>query len=400
MNEFLIRAGYLPKIVPQASESRVALSGDIEPRVIEGVGIVPISGILMNGDSFMSFFFGGVTYQYIRGLLAEYASNKSVKAVMLDINSPGGDAYGVAELAEYIRSYSKPVVAYVSGQAASAAYWLAAASGIIVSHKTAFVGSIGTYAIVEKVEGESFIVSEQSPKKVPDPSTDEGAAQIRRHMNTMTEHFLSDVAEYRGKDRDYVAANFGQGDVENASAALSVGMIDKIGNFETALNAAQSYNSKSNPAASGKKNFGGTNMARSRVKAEFVIVDGDAVGEDVPVQEVTPDLIKELFPDVATALIEEGKNQEAAETAEVDEAASMADLTDDEEKEAVAQARAKKISAAELTKRLLALKSAKVKAAQALSARAADEIPPLGGTGAPASGVLASKLRLMRSKKK
>lgn len=413
MEPLLIKSDYLPRDFKAASLK--AEAGKRSPYILNGVGVIPISGVLLNEDSFFSMFFGGATtYGQIRDTLKNFEDNKEVKAIMLDVNSPGGDAYGVSELAEYIAEINskKPVHAYVAGQSASAAYWLTSAAGNITAHKTAFVGSIGTYAVIEQAENETYIVSEQSPRKIPDVKTEEGQAQLRTHMNETTRHFISDVAAYRKADPSKVENEFGRGDIVNAGAALSLGMIDAVGNFESAFrglansiknNLLENNAGKSGkPATTGKK-FLGAKMAKSKIKAEFVIVDGDAVGGDIPVQEVTVDVIKELFPEVAEALIEEGRGVETAEMQEVDEAAQAADMTDEKEKEVVSLARAKKINAAEMAKKLLAIKAEKLKAANELAARAADQPPVIDPATEPqkpqAGSLVVNTLKLLRGRK-
>lgn len=366
------------KFLPVKSEHGEYTAENMEnkcTRVIDSVGIISISGSLFTESSFLQFWFGGVAYGQIRAALEDFKKNTDVRAVLLDINSPGGDTFGCSELAEYTRNYSdtvKPVYTYVGGEAASAGYWLAASTKKIIAHKTAFVGSVGTLVIFEGDTDDIIVTSSLSPDKVPDLANDAGKMQIVKHLDYLTTHFATDVALYRGINKDFVLSDYGRGDIVAAENALKIGMIDLVGNFDNALDLIKTelngptsggYPATGTPAAAktaGKnlqklKTRGKNSMAKKKTLSEFVLVDGDAAGE-LPVVEVTIDVIKEQFPDIAEALIEEGVQKQKATTAEVDEVAADADASNPEEMEAVAEARSGKISAHELTRKLLSAK--------------------------------------------
>ncbi len=115
-------------------------------------------------------------------------NDPGVRTIVLNIDSPGGEAAGIAEFAEYVRQSNKKVVAYVDDLCASAAYWIAAATDEIYASQTAFVGSIGVVFTVvddtEKLKKQGLerieIVSSASPKKRPDIKSAEGRKQIQR----------------------------------------------------------------------------------------------------------------------------------------------------------------------------------------------------------------------------
>lgn len=94
-------------------------------------------------------------YDLIRQALTEALANPLVASILLSIDSPGGIVQGTKELADYIAEVSqiKPIAAYADGLCASAAYWLAAATGRIYAPATALVGSIGVIMRVENWTG-------------------------------------------------------------------------------------------------------------------------------------------------------------------------------------------------------------------------------------------------------
>ena len=164
----------------------------------------------------------------------------NIEVIVLNIDSPGGEAAGISQFATYIRNSKKRVVAFVDDLGASAAYWIASAAKEIYASTTAFVGSIGVvFTIIddsEKQKKEGIekieIVSVQSPKKRPDVKSEEGRKQIEVWANDLADKFIKAVARYRGVSEEYVLNNFGQGDLLIAEKAKDVKMIDGIMTFE------------------------------------------------------------------------------------------------------------------------------------------------------------------------
>lgn len=114
-------------------------------RAQNGVGILPIVGSLVNRGAWIGTSSGLVSYEGIGAMLRDAEADPEIHSVLLDIDSPGGEATGMFSVAEQIRQLSakKPVTAFVNDMAASAAYGLASAAGEIVVSPTSMVGSIG-----------------------------------------------------------------------------------------------------------------------------------------------------------------------------------------------------------------------------------------------------------------
>lgn len=208
------------------------------------VAVIPVTGPLFPKASQLDTMCGAVSLEVIAQDLNTAVQNPSVAGIILDIDSPGGVAFGPAEMAELIDSYkaTKPIIAYVGGMACSAAYWIAAAATEIVAHKGAMLGSIGVVTIQTKQEGidlEGYkhieIVSSNAQNKRPDPTTEEGLKEIMRELDAIEEVFISDVAKHRGISSEEVKAKFGQGGVFMAAEAVAIGMADRMGSFEDVL---------------------------------------------------------------------------------------------------------------------------------------------------------------------
>ncbi|MBO0155228.1 S49 family peptidase, partial [Vibrio parahaemolyticus] len=86
------------------------------------------------------------TTQLLAQDFTQALNDPSIKAILLNIDSPGGEAKGIHELAEMIYQArgKKRIIAYDGGNACSAAYWIASACDEIVIDATGCAGSIGT----------------------------------------------------------------------------------------------------------------------------------------------------------------------------------------------------------------------------------------------------------------
>ena len=135
------RGGSLPNHQPASSLLSVE----------DGVGVVAIEGpILRKPDLFARVFFGATSSEEIGAALREAGSRPDIKAVFLNIDSPGGTVAGTPELAAAVASLNKqkPVYAFSSGLMASAAYWVASQASAIYATPSAQVGSIGVVQAV------------------------------------------------------------------------------------------------------------------------------------------------------------------------------------------------------------------------------------------------------------
>lgn len=114
-------------------------------RAENGVALIPIVGSLVNRGAWIGSQSGLVSYEGLDALLREAEADPDIRAVVLDIDSPGGEATGMFTVAEQVRRLNaqKPVTAFVNDMAASAAYGIASAAQEIVVSPTSIVGSIG-----------------------------------------------------------------------------------------------------------------------------------------------------------------------------------------------------------------------------------------------------------------
>lgn len=249
--------------------------------VRNGVAIVPVTGPVFRYANLFTRISGATSLDVLAQDFNAALDDPLVSSIVLNIDSPGGQANGIAEFAAMVRNSSKPVTAYVDGSAASAAYWIAAAAGDVVMSKTALVGSIGAVITVDPKsrEGQLEIVSSQSPNKRPDLTTDAGRAQIQRMIDALAQVFIEDVAAYRGVSVETVLSDFGQGDVFIGAAAVERGMADRIGTLEEVI----------------------AELSGGKVKtASPILTKG--------VEAMNLEELRAAHPDLCAALVEEGRN--------------------------------------------------------------------------------------------
>ena len=118
------------------------------PYIVDGVGIVPIVGVIGKGLSPLEKMMGAVDVNDVSAAIDSFASNPEVEKVALQISSPGGTVTGVEELANKVRNLEKPTLAYTDSDMASAAYWIGSAADRVVASPSSTVGSIGVYMAI------------------------------------------------------------------------------------------------------------------------------------------------------------------------------------------------------------------------------------------------------------
>ncbi len=189
-------------------------------------------------------------------LLDSIAESRRYRALVLDIDSPGGSAAGSELLFHSLKKVaeSKPVVAYVRGTGASGGYYLACAASKVVALPTAIVGSIGVIylrPILEQLLGKAgveFSVFKGGRLKDmggfwrgPTPEEEE---KFQALIDEIYDNFVSVVASGRSLGEDQVR-ELATGEVFTARRGIDLGLVDQIGDFNSAVElAAQLGNTK------------------------------------------------------------------------------------------------------------------------------------------------------------
>lgn len=193
-----------------------------------------------------------------------FALEPSVDAVILEIDSPGGEVFGVPEAWASIRESArmKPVIAHANSVAASAALYLASAATEVWVTPSGEVGSVGVYALhvdmskaLEQMgEAWDFVVATKSPYKVEGnpsgPLTGEARDHAQQDVDRYMGMFVRDLAKGRGVSERRVEADFGGGRMLGPAEALAVKMVDQVGTFEQAVGRAAQL---AQPARGGRR---------------------------------------------------------------------------------------------------------------------------------------------------
>ncbi|MFK7703069.1 S49 family peptidase, partial [Pseudomonas caspiana] len=180
--------------------------------VRNGVAIIPVVGPVFRYANLFTEISGATSTQVLATDLQTALDDPKISSIILNIDSPGGVAAGINELADQIHAARdrKRVVAYIGGTGASAAYWIASAASEIVMDETALAGSIGV--VVEAVVGGEEtngrkryqIVSRNAPNKRVDLSTEEGRAKVGETVDAMGDVFVAKVARNLGVEPERV----------------------------------------------------------------------------------------------------------------------------------------------------------------------------------------------------
>lgn len=205
------------------------------------IAIIDVIGPIFTRANLFTEISSAVSLDSLEQQLDAALYDDSIKAIILRIDSPGGQVTGTHEFASYLDEACeiKPIVAYVQGMACSAAYWIASATSRIYADKTAILGSIGVIATwtddskARTAAGliDYEVVSSQSPKKHLNPAQDQGRAELQQELDGLADIFIDDVASFRDVRRNKVMSDFGQGSTFLASDAIRIQMADEIGSL-------------------------------------------------------------------------------------------------------------------------------------------------------------------------
>lgn len=244
------RGEFFDEVRQEALSARKGEKLDNTHRVVlhganKSVAAIPVRGPLFRHASLFTVASGATSYQTLRTDLQAALDDESVKSIVLDIDSPGGEVNGLAELGDaiYAARQQKQVTAYVGGTAASAAYWLASAASQIVVSPTAELGSIGVIMAhlddskAREAAGQRVIqfISSQSPDKRLNLDSKDGRAKMQQRVDDLGEIFVGAVARNRNVTNETVMGDFGKGTVMIASRALAAGMADRVSDFESVV---------------------------------------------------------------------------------------------------------------------------------------------------------------------
>lgn len=223
-----------------------------------GVAVIDIQGPLLHRTTLDRLDGWLQGYQDIATQLDAALVDSAIKAIVLNIDSPGGVADGCAQLADQILAArgQKPIHACISDQGTSAAYWIAAAADKVSAAKTAQIGSIGVRAmhidLSKVIDGMGLKITEiyAGNHKIDGtpyaPLSESALAAFQSNIDYTYDLFCAAVATARQIDKATVVAT--QAAILDPPAAKKIGLIDAIEPPDTVITRlAKRYGGSSSP---------------------------------------------------------------------------------------------------------------------------------------------------------
>lgn len=215
------------------------------PLSMPGIAVIPIHGTLVKRTLGLEAASGLTSYQDIGAMLDAALADPSVTGILLDIDSPGGEASGSFELARRVREAAavKPVWAVADDAAFSAAYAIASAAERLVVTETGGVGSIGVIAlhidqsVKDANEGYRYTAITAGRHKNDfsphEPLTDTAKAELQSEVDRLYDLFVGFVAAMRGLPETAVRAT--EAALYFGPNAVASGLADAVGTLEATL---------------------------------------------------------------------------------------------------------------------------------------------------------------------
>ncbi len=218
---------------------------------LEGIAVIPVLGTLVRRSSYIGVASGLTSYHDIEAMAEQAFADPEVRAVLLEIDSSGGEAGGVFDLAQRLRQLAqtsgKPLWAIADEAALSAAYAIACAADRLWLTRTAEVGSIGVVAVhvdesvADAKAGLNYTFLHAGAHKVDGhphaPLPAPVAADIQADIEQLHTQFISLVAGFRRLTPEAIRDT--EARVYRGEAALQAGLADQIGTRAEAITALQ-----------------------------------------------------------------------------------------------------------------------------------------------------------------
>lgn len=216
-------------------------------RMVGAVAVIPIRGVITQKADFYSWFFGGTSVERLVASFKTYMNDPAVSAIVFDVDSPGGEVYGLQEGFKelFAGRGQKKTFAIVNPFMASAAYFLGCAAQQIWMTESGQVGGIGCYTLhvdlseMLKAAGVSVTFIQYGAHKTDgnpyQPLSEDAHTDIQAMVDYYGKEFDKAVALGRDVTTAKVRADFGQGKMFRAPEAKGIGLIDKIGSRDELL---------------------------------------------------------------------------------------------------------------------------------------------------------------------
>jgi len=233
--------------------------------------------------------------------------NPNIKSIVLVVDSPGGQVTGTDLLAEAIKNSTTPIVAYIEGMAASAAYWIiSGATKIIASSDLDRIGSIGTMLMVEDIKPSLEAMGVKFHEVYASLSVDKNKdfnevldGNYEHYQNNVLDvinsKFLSSIKSNRPNVEDSTLT----GKIYFASQAIALGLIDEIGSLDLAISLSVSLANEKNIQSSNHEN---QNPEPMKIKMNWKAITSffKMDPSNLEAQELTDEKLQQINDHLAT----------------------------------------------------------------------------------------------------
>ncbi len=174
--------------------------------------------------------------EYLKLQIEEVRNTPGVKAVVLEIDSPGGEVTPTQDIYLEIQKLRAeiPVVVSINSMAASGGYYLAVSGEAIFAKPSSTIGNVGVWGFIPDDIGVNETVLASGPFKL----TASNQAEFLREIEGIKQEFLSTVAASRGDRLNISTTELSQGLAYPGREALRLGLIDHLGSRSDAIEAA------------------------------------------------------------------------------------------------------------------------------------------------------------------
>jgi protease IV len=212
------------------------------------IAVVFVNGTISDGENSSNIAGSQDIVEQLRNIRKNLTKH-NIQAVVLRVNSPGGSvdaSEAIRSELDALRSYKIPVVVSMGGMAASGGYWISTASDYIIASPNTITGSIGIFGIIPTFEKSLSHIGVYSDGVATSPLAGNSSTQelptemnqlIQMNIDNGYQTFISLVAKARNMTTEQVD-KIGQGQVWLGSEANKIGLVDKLGDFDDAIETA------------------------------------------------------------------------------------------------------------------------------------------------------------------
>lgn len=226
----------IPEHPEKVSDVENAVAQSVTPYVEDGIGIIPVKGVIGKGLTKLEELLGCADIDVINRTLDEWADREDVYEVLFKVDSGGGSTTGLEECAKKIRNYKKPTIAFSDSDCGSAAFWMASQCRRLVVTPSSSIGACGVYITMadesEKwaKEGKNQVVIKSGDYKAAGVEgtslTKKQMANLQEEVDELHRRFIRDVLSVRmfAKVEDLQGQSF-YGDIAS-QRGLATGVVD------------------------------------------------------------------------------------------------------------------------------------------------------------------------------